>query len=148
MIIKRANLNANSYKIRFIKNCFDSAISTLIDWTVISYSNASKLKSVRGSICLIESDKDQVIPEKSRQEIRKCLAFNPLAKCRTSRDIGHCDEWDRRSELFFISYMQNNQMLRNFPITEGLAYSIIKGTLKAGVKSLVASGSVCGLSKR
>ncbi len=148
LIIKRANLNANSYKIRFIKNCFDSAISTLIDWTVISYSNASKLKSVRGSICLIESDKDQVIPEKSRRQIRECLAYKPRAMCRISPDIGHCDEWDRRSELFFISYMQNNQMLRNFPITECLAYSIIKGTLKAGVKSLVASGSVCGLSKR
>jgi alpha/beta superfamily hydrolase len=151
-IIKRTNLDADSYKISFIKNCFDSTISTLIDWTVISYCNASKLKSVRGSICLIESDIDQVIPEKSRRQIRERLTSKPQAMCRISPDIGHCDEWDRRSELFFISYMQKNQMLRNFPITEmnhGLAYSIINGALKAGVRSLGASGnSAKSLSKR
>jgi pimeloyl-ACP methyl ester carboxylesterase len=112
-------LDAKSQKIIRMKECFERALSFFINYCVISYDNGSKLPSVRGPICMIQSGKDELIPERSRAELQSRLSTNRRASLRTSNQIDHTDDWDAETESFFVEFLQSRNILRQFPNAEG-----------------------------
>jgi len=95
----------------FLGRAIEIIVPIGANWAVMSYDNGSKIKRVRGSICYILSEKDDVIPEPSRENLKNAV----VKKGGTvwgSGEFDHCGSWDPRTEQFFVSHMSDHRLTR------------------------------------
>jgi dienelactone hydrolase len=97
------------------------ALAQGLNWTVISYDNLSKLSRVQGSILFIHSGIDEVIPEPSREAMRKKVEKIAQkrgdVKIQVSNVFGHNDLWDIATNNIAHSHFANTNTLREYPKT-------------------------------
>ncbi|HSX38944.1 MAG TPA: alpha/beta fold hydrolase [Chlamydiales bacterium] len=101
-----------------LDSVIDYTIPAGANWWVMSYDNVAKLPYVRGSICLIESGKDELIPFTSREKIKAIVAKMPNSMIRSSREFGHTDLfWDEETDAVFLNHLSDHRISRMHMLT-------------------------------
>ncbi len=116
-IVELVKLDPENPRTQMIGNFTSDAVSSVIDHFVISYNNKSKLPRVRGSILYVHSDKDEVIPVRSREKMKEALKVCPNATIQTSDAFEHCEPWDEATEQVHQDHSRRYGMARRYPNT-------------------------------
>lgn len=95
-------------------------VSMFSDLFIISYHNGKNVKSVRGSICLVEADKDKVIPKDSMGRLKNNIDKTGVLSIKIIFAGGHCDAWDDETDMAYKKFMAERGTLRNYGTTAPL----------------------------
>lgn len=101
----------------FIKSWFQKGTSYFLNQGIISYNNASKLSKVEGSLLLIQSKIDEVIPSFSRTTLKEEVQKHPRKSIYETDKIDHSDPWDMQTQGACLDHLGKFGLLRSFPET-------------------------------
>lgn len=117
----------------------DDVIPEGVNRFLISYNNAKKIRTVRGPICYIHSNIDNVIPKKSREKFKQAVQRLPNATIQISDFFGHCDDWDPSTNQVFLTHLQTfdagRKYLLNKPAPRIALYPLIRLRKEAKIKA-------------
>jgi pimeloyl-ACP methyl ester carboxylesterase len=115
--IKKLKVDPNSRSVSFARKILETVLPNAINWALISYDNHSKMGRVRGSICYIHSEIDQVIPKYSQDQMKeKMIARGGMVK--TSDQFDHNDFWDAETLEQYQKHQRTHNTFRSFKETE------------------------------
>lgn len=127
-------LNLSEKDQGFTTSALNSVVETVVpfavNWGVISYDNSSKIQKVRGSICYIHSNRDEVIPEKSRENLRRAVEKMPRSTVHSSNDFKHNDDWDWETKHRFFTHLSDWRLIREHAPTPFLFRIALLGAVR------------------
>lgn len=101
----------------FLKSWFQSGTSHFLNQRIISYDNASKFSKVEGSLLLVQSEIDEVIPSFSQKTLREQVQSHPRGTIHETNKIDHNDPWDEQTQIAYLAHLAKFGLLRRFPET-------------------------------
>lgn len=92
-------------------------LAMIVNSMIISYDNASKLGQARASVCLIQSNRDQMIPSFSREEMQRVAVTLSAVTIHESGSYDHVEPWDLQTTDVYQRHLLKFGLLRKFPET-------------------------------